>query len=288
MVGRRDEDSTDAMIDMTYSQNDSERQVVAVLQKLYLCASVEFLMAVAEFFLQALPQSPPAALDRAAQLPLKQIAEPKIYADPKTPSGPKMKIRAVVLDPEVVFVANLMKADAPALVASFQCDFSLETSEATQAMRANVRDLKVLACPFIRNKEDKAVTTVLRPCSVLLETKKNQNEPLAGSVTVEEVIVKISPVILNTVMTITAAMTPKSKEDQQEEDAGDLGKLWSIMNLYESNYWFLGVDTATEVTESFRDQDERELRRELCGGREGGASDSGVRSGSPHRPPPAG
>ncbi|XP_035272648.1 vacuolar protein sorting-associated protein 13C isoform X5 [Anguilla anguilla] len=256
MVGRRDEDSTDAMIDMTYSQNDSERQVVAVLQKLYLCASVEFLMAVGEFFLQALPQSPPAALDRAAQLPLKQIAEPKIYADPKTPSGPKMKIRAVVLDPEVVFVANLMKADAPALVASFQCDFSLETSEATQAMRANVRDLKVLACPFIRNKEDKAVTTVLRPCSVLLETKKNQNEPLAGSVTVEEVIVKISPVILNTVMTITAAMTPKSKEDQQEEDAGDLGKLWSIMNLYESNYWFLGVDTATEVTESFRDQDD--------------------------------
>lgn len=73
---------------------------------------------------------------------------------------PKMKIRAVVVDPEVVFVANLMKADAPALVASFQCDFSLETDEALQAMRANLRELKVLACPFIRNKEDKAVTTV--------------------------------------------------------------------------------------------------------------------------------
>lgn len=63
--------------------------------------------------------------------------------------------------------------------------------------------------------------------------------------------------ILNTVMTITAAMTPKSKEDQNEEDTGDLGKLWSIMSLFESNYWFLGVDTATEVTESFREQDDR-------------------------------
>ncbi|XP_061103082.1 intermembrane lipid transfer protein VPS13C isoform X2 [Conger conger] len=257
MVGKRVEDSTDAMIDMTYSQDDSSRSVVAVLQKLYLCASVEFLMAVAEFFLQALPQSPPTAPDRFGQLPLKQIAEPKIYVDPKISSVPKMKIRAVVVDPEVVFVANLMKADAPALVASFQCDFSLEMDEAVQAMKANLRELKVLACPFIRNKEDKAVTTVLRPCSVVLETKKRQNEPLAGSVTVEEVIIKISPVILNTVMTITAAMTPKSKEDQKEEETGDLGKLWSIMNIYESNHWFLGVDTATEVTESFRDQDGR-------------------------------
>ncbi|KAG9352350.1 hypothetical protein JZ751_020763 [Albula glossodonta] len=257
MVGKRDEDSTDAMIDVTYSQNNSEQLVVAVLQKLYLCASVEFLMAVADFFIQALPQSPPTAPERAGQLPLKQKAEPKVNADPQSPSLPKMRIRAVVVDPEVVFVANLMKADAPALVASFQCDFTLETNEDVQLMRANMRELKVLACPFIRNKEEKAVTTVLRPCSVVLETKKQKNEPLGGSVTVEEVIIKISPVILNTVMTITAAMTPKPKEDKHEEEAGDLSKLWSVMNLYEKNYWFLGVDMASEVTESFSEQDSR-------------------------------
>ncbi|KAJ8247516.1 hypothetical protein GJAV_G00247290 [Gymnothorax javanicus] len=257
MVGKRDEDSDDVMIDMRYSQNDSERQVVAVLQKLYLCASVEFLMAVAEFFLQALPQSPPTAPDRTGQLPLKQIAEPKAFANPNASSVPKMKIQAVMVDPEVVFVANLMKADAPALVASFQCNLTLETDEDIQSLRANLRNFKVLACPFIRNKEAKAVTTVLRPCSVVLETKKNQNQPLTGSVIVEEVIIKISPVILNTVMTITAAMTPKSNEDQQEEYTGDLSKLWSIMNVYEGNYWFLGVDTATEVTESFRGPDDR-------------------------------
>lgn len=64
------------------------------------------------------------------------------------------------MDPEVMFVASLMKADAPALVASFQCDFSLQGEEdGTQNMRANLRELKVLACPFIRD-EDKAVTTV--------------------------------------------------------------------------------------------------------------------------------
>uniref|UniRef100_A0A3B4TYL0 Vacuolar protein sorting 13 homolog C n=1 Tax=Seriola dumerili TaxID=41447 RepID=A0A3B4TYL0_SERDU len=228
MVGRRDEDSLESMIDVTYRQSGGERELVAVLQKLYLCASVEFLMAVADFFLQALPQS--------------------------------TRLRAVVVDPEVVFVASLMKADAPALVASFQCDFTLRAEDdGTQDMRANLRELKVLACPFIRNKVDKAVTTVLRPCSVALETNTHPNRPLSGSVTVEEVIVKlqISPFILNTVMTITAAMTAKQHDKQSQDSKPGVGDLWSVMNIYNCNYWFLGVDPATEVTESFREQDGR-------------------------------
>lgn len=72
----------------------------------------------------------------------------------------KTTIRAIVIDPEVVFVANLMKADAPALVASFQCDFSLLSEEAAQVTRVNLKGLKILACPFIRNKDSKAITTV--------------------------------------------------------------------------------------------------------------------------------
>lgn len=76
-------------------------------------------------------------------------------------------VRALVVDPEVVFVASLMKADAPALVASFQCDFNLTEVDGSQNMKANLRDLKVLACPFIRKPEDKAVTTVRsHPCQM--------------------------------------------------------------------------------------------------------------------------
>uniref|UniRef100_A0A3B3RA21 Vacuolar protein sorting 13 homolog C n=1 Tax=Paramormyrops kingsleyae TaxID=1676925 RepID=A0A3B3RA21_9TELE len=257
MVGKQDESSADKMIDVTYSERDGERSVVAVLQKLYVCASVEFLMAVADFFIQAMPQSPAAVPDRGGQLPLRQISEPKSSAEPKASSGPKMTVQAVVLDPEVVFVANLMKADAPALIASFQCNFNLVSQEGSQTMKANLKELKVLACPFIRSKEDKAVTTVLRPCSVVLETSMSTDKPLTGFLTVEEVIVKISPVILNTVMTIMAAMSPKPKEDQGEEKAIDISNLWSVMNIHQCNYWFLGVDSAHEMTENFREQPSR-------------------------------
>uniref|UniRef100_A0A9J8B4Y8 Vacuolar protein sorting 13 homolog C n=1 Tax=Cyprinus carpio carpio TaxID=630221 RepID=A0A9J8B4Y8_CYPCA len=253
MLGRRDEETTEPMIDVTYSQSADERSVVAVLQKLYLCASVEFLLAVADFFVQALPTSPPTQRDKSNQLPLKYVSEPKIQSEPK--AALRTRLQAVVVDPEVVFVANLMKADAPALVASFQCAFSLLSEDSGQAMEANVRSLKVLACPFIRMEGDKAETTVLRPCSVKLETKMPTNAPLTGSVTVEEVIVKISPIILNTVITITAAMAPKPKEEPSQQTSDDLNSLWSLMSVANANYWFLGVDTASEVTESFKDVD---------------------------------
>ncbi|KAL6113696.1 vps13c [Pungitius sinensis] len=259
MVGRRDEQSPEAMIDVTYRQGAAKREVVAVLQKLYLCASVEFLMAVADFFVQALPQSPSptAPSGPSDRLPLRQSAEPR--ANAKTAPPVRTCLRAVVVDPEVVFVASLMKADAPALVASFQCDCSLQAeADGTQTTRANLRELKVLACPFIRSEEDKAVTTVLRPCSVALETKTHPNQPMSGCVTVEEVIVKISPFILNTVQTITAAMTTKQSGEQSQESKADLGDLWSVRNVYGCNYWFLGVDEATELTESFREQDGRQ------------------------------
>uniref|UniRef100_A0A8C3A3N4 Vacuolar protein sorting 13 homolog C n=1 Tax=Cyclopterus lumpus TaxID=8103 RepID=A0A8C3A3N4_CYCLU len=259
MVGRRDEESPEAMIEVAYRQSAGQREVVAVLQKLYLCASVEFLMAVADFFLKALPQSsaPTATSAPCDRLPLRQTTGPRL--DAKTASMVRTRLRVVVVDPEVVFVASLMKADAPALVASFQCDFSLQAEEdGTQNTRANLRELKVLACPFIRNKEDKAVTMVLRPCSVALDAKSHPNQPLSGCVTVEEVIVKISPFILNTVQTITTAMTAEQSSEQSRESKTEFSDLWSAMNVYSCNYWFLGVDQATEVTESFKEQDGRQ------------------------------
>uniref|UniRef100_A0A3B3WQQ8 Vacuolar protein sorting 13 homolog C n=1 Tax=Poecilia mexicana TaxID=48701 RepID=A0A3B3WQQ8_9TELE len=253
MVGQRDEGVSQAMVDVTLRQGPVERDLVAVLQKLYLCASVEFLMAVADFFLQALPPSLAAAVPAAPsnKLPLKQIAEPRSETKPgRTQEGPLRPLGPS----EVVFVADLMKADAPALVASFQGDFNLLVeADGSQSVRANLRELKVLAGPFIQSKENRAVTTVLQPCSVTLETRTSRTRPASGSVTVEDVI--ISPVILNTVMTITAGMTAKPPAEPGRASPVEVGDLWSVMNIYNCNFWYLGVDQATEITESYRESD---------------------------------
>lgn len=99
---------------------------------------------------------------------------------------PRTTLRAVVVDPEVVFVANLMKADARALMASFQCDFSLSMEpDGAQTIKANLRELKVLACPFIYSKEDKTVTTVrgnLPPFPSLVVCNVYQTEMVCNKV----------------------------------------------------------------------------------------------------------
>lgn len=68
---------------------------------------------------------------------------------------------------------------------------------------------------------------------------------------------QISPVILNTVMTITAGMAAKPSAKNNQESKLDVSDLWSTMNIYNCNFWFLGVDQATEMTESFRETDGR-------------------------------
>ncbi|MGH0138174.1 UNVERIFIED_CONTAM: hypothetical protein FKN15_065568 [Acipenser sinensis] len=249
MVDKKDDGGDSVMIDLSFTQSQSESSVVAVLQKLYVCASVEFLLAVADFFIKAMPQGPTATPNKSNQLQLKQVNVPRAASE-KAPdsSRSKMKIKAVVIDPEVVFVASLMKADAPALAASFQCDFTLVSEGASQKMTASLRELKVLACPFLRDKGDKAVTTVLRPACLTFETRMHQTEPLTAAVTVDAIIVKISPMILNTVMTIVAAMTPKAQEVGSQQKTEDVSNLWAVKNLNNCSYWFLGVDMASEVT----------------------------------------
>uniref|UniRef100_A0A4W3HUG4 Vacuolar protein sorting 13 homolog C n=1 Tax=Callorhinchus milii TaxID=7868 RepID=A0A4W3HUG4_CALMI len=243
-VTSRSESNENVMIELQYRQKPDETLLTAVLDHLYVCASVEFLLAVADFFIKAVPESSALPGDKSAQLLLKQTGKA-----PLDTGLPKMTVKALIMNPEVVFVANLSKADAPALVASFQCDFSIISDKESQKMIALVSDLKVLACPFLKEKSGTNITTVLQPCRLFLDS----NQPLSGPqnivLKVEEVVVKVSPIILNTVMTIMAAMTPKSKEVEVQQKADDTSNLWAIKNALHCNYWFLGVDVACEATE---------------------------------------
>ncbi|MEQ2217206.1 hypothetical protein XENOCAPTIV_029626 [Xenoophorus captivus] len=50
-------------------------------------------------------------------------------------------------------------------------------------------------------------------------------------------------------------MTAKAQAEQSQESKADVSDLWSTMNVYNCNFWFLGVDQATEITESYKESD---------------------------------
>nr|XP_058150275.1 intermembrane lipid transfer protein VPS13C isoform X1 [Dasypus novemcinctus] len=262
MIDRKNDQDNSSMVDINYKQDKNGSQIDAILDKLYVCASVEFLMTVADFFIKAVPQSP-ENMGKETQILPRQTATAKIKIEKDDSVRPNMTLKAMIIDPEVVFVANLTKADAPALTASFQCNLSLSTSKLEQMMEASVRDLKVLACPFLREKRGSNITTVLQPCSLFMEKCTWPSGKQNINIVVKEFIVKISPIILNTVMTIMAAISPKTKEDESKDTSKEVDNLWDVKSINDYNSWFLGVDMATEITENFKDI-EHPLIEENC------------------------
>uniref|UniRef100_A0A670KCM5 Vacuolar protein sorting 13 homolog C n=1 Tax=Podarcis muralis TaxID=64176 RepID=A0A670KCM5_PODMU len=254
MIDKKDGTDDSVMIDLNYKQDKNGSEIVSVLDKLYLCASVEFLLTVADFFVKSMPA---ASTEGSTQIQLKYTTHGKPRPDKDGSPQPNMTVLTRIIEPEIVFVANLTKADAPALVASFQCDFSLSTSPLDQCMNAQVHDLKVLACPFLRKKEEKNITTIVQPCCLTMEAVKRTSEMQSVTVIVEEFIVKISPIILNTVITIMAAMKSNLKDEGSGETACNMVDLWGIKSVDQCHYWFLGVDMATEATETFSANEQR-------------------------------
>ncbi|KAM6426345.1 intermembrane lipid transfer protein VPS13C [Liasis olivaceus] len=249
MLAKKDGKAGSVMIDISYKQDKNGSEIVSVLDQLYLCASMEFLLTVADFFIKSVPAAPPA--ERSTQFSLKHASQAKPKPEKAAALRSNMSVIAQILDPEIVFVANLTKADAPALAASFQCSFMLSGGSMAQQVTAQVFDLKVLACPFLQGKAKKNVTTVVQPCSLAVEATMNTSGVQSVDVIMDTLIVKVSPIILNTVMTILAAMKSQAKEEESGGIACNPGNLWSIKSVDQCQNWFLGVDMATEVTETF-------------------------------------
>ncbi|XP_062927043.1 intermembrane lipid transfer protein VPS13C isoform X1 [Mobula hypostoma] len=250
MIEKKQGSEEKVMIELQYSQQKDEISIVTVLEHLYVCASVEFLLDVADFFIKAVPDK---KTDKSVQLYPKQSGKAPSSSAMDT-SEQRINVKAMVMNPEVVFVANLSKADAPALVASFLCDFSFIRQKQSRRMIALVSDLKVLACPFLQEKRGTNITTVLQPCYFVLDFCEQTAGPQNISLKIEEINLKVSPIILNTVMTIMSVMAPKGQEVEVLQPVNTVTNLWAVKDVVNCNYWFLGVDNAQEVTETYLEE----------------------------------
>lgn len=78
-----------------------------------------------------------------------------------------MEMNIVVKNPEIVFVADLTRSDAPALVVTTQCEVFIKNSPERYNMTAAVREIQMKACPFLPEERKGSITTVsLQPCCV--------------------------------------------------------------------------------------------------------------------------
>ncbi|KAI1239929.1 hypothetical protein IHE44_0011368 [Lamprotornis superbus] len=218
------------MVDVNYKQGRDGTVLDVIVQEIYLCASMEFLLTVADIFLKAKAES------AAAQRNLKQSLHVKDQASVQPVSTMEMNI--VVKNPEIVFVADLTRSDAPALVVTTQCEVFIKSSPERYNMTAAVREIQMKACPFLPEERKENITTVLQPCDFFFEMKQSGTNPQTADLTIKSLTIEVSPIIINTVITITSALY-QTTETTNEEISQIPPDLWNKKDIKNLKLWFL-------------------------------------------------
>uniref|UniRef100_A0A8B9CKS9 Vacuolar protein sorting 13 homolog A n=1 Tax=Anser brachyrhynchus TaxID=132585 RepID=A0A8B9CKS9_9AVES len=227
------------MVDISYKQGRDGTVLDMIVQEIYLCASMEFLLTVADIFLKANAESAAAQRNLKQSLPLKEQA-------PVQPVS-TMEMNIIVKNPEIVFVADLTRSDAPALVVTTQCEVFIKNSPERYSMTAAVKEIQMKACPFLPEKRKGNVTTVLQPCDFFFEMKQSGTNPQSADLTIKSLTVKVSPIIINTVITITSALY-RTAETTEEEISQIPPDLWNMKDVKNLKMWFLEESNENENT----------------------------------------
>ncbi|XP_078809182.1 intermembrane lipid transfer protein VPS13A isoform X3 [Oryzias latipes] len=251
MVAMRPGAEQNTMMEVNYRQGHDGTTIDTVVQDLYLCASMEFLLTVADVFLKATQQGfaqGPQAKSTAGAREKKNINSSVASKDSGTSPVSKTEMNVVVRNPEIVFVADLSRADAPALVMTTQCELDMKNGADGQMMTAIIKDLQVMACPFLTSKRGNNMTTVLQPCQVFFQSSQHPDAPQVMEVSINALSLKVSPIIINTVITIQSALTPTTETHEEERSLVPV-KLWEKQSWKELKMWFL-EENSDEDTKS--------------------------------------
>ncbi|XP_061134171.1 vacuolar protein sorting-associated protein 13A isoform X1 [Syngnathus typhle] len=241
MMGMRPGTEKNMMVEVTYRQSHEGSALDTVVQDVYLCASMEFLLTVTDIFLNATKEgfaerprakSPPAPVDNN-----NTPAQPE-ESIPAPAKVSKSKMNVAVRNPEIVFVADLTRADGPALVMTTQCELVITNNEESSKMTADIKDLKVVACPFLREKRLHNVTTVLQPCQVSFQSCQTPTSPQTMDISINSLTLKVSPIIIKTVLSIHSALTPTQETTEALESPVPVD-MWEKRGWKELKLWFL-------------------------------------------------
>uniref|UniRef100_A0A2K5EP98 Vacuolar protein sorting 13 homolog A n=1 Tax=Aotus nancymaae TaxID=37293 RepID=A0A2K5EP98_AOTNA len=226
------------MMDIKYRKVRDGCVTDAVFQEMYICASVEFLQTVANVFLEAYTTG--TAVETSVQTWTAKEEVP-------TQESEKVEINVIIKNPEIVFVADMTKNDAPALVITTQCEICYKGDLENSTMTAAIKDLQVRACPFLPVKRKGKITTVLQPCDLFYQTTQIGTDPQVIDMSVKSLTLKVSPVIINTMITITSALYT-NKETLPKETASSTAHLWEKKDTKTLKMWFLEESNETEKT----------------------------------------
>ncbi|RXM33331.1 Vacuolar protein sorting-associated protein 13A [Acipenser ruthenus] len=181
------------MVDISYRQGRDGTVLDTVVRDLILCASMEFLLTVADVFVKASQLS--SAADQKKKL-----------------------------------VTTATKEQA------HHCTEYTCKQIYREAARYSSKLKKINLC-----KRLKVETLVLQPCDVFFQSSQTSSTPQKIELVIKCLTLKVSPIIINTVITITSALSPAAETPQELESPVPLN-LWDMKQVKDLKLWFLEED----------------------------------------------
>uniref|UniRef100_UPI00358E910B intermembrane lipid transfer protein VPS13A-like n=1 Tax=Myxine glutinosa TaxID=7769 RepID=UPI00358E910B len=167
--------------DICWTRESDGDILESTFQRIYVCVSLDFLISVSHFFLD----DPAADVSSDESLkefePEKQhhIVQKNLKAEgtKSSPGTQSITVIVHVKSPELVFVADMSRADAPAIVATMECHGTLRSMPEEFSSFLVIRGLRLTAMAFLEECREDNTATVLHPCDLYIKSSQAGDKP---------------------------------------------------------------------------------------------------------------
>ncbi|XP_052264161.1 intermembrane lipid transfer protein VPS13A-like [Dreissena polymorpha] len=232
------------MIDVSFKQLADDKTIDVHMYSLYLCVCLDFIMAVADFFVKGLPSK-----ETASTHPTHPTDEKKaIKAKPEEVPAPvgEMNISVVIDRPEIIMIEDQARETTNALMLDMELKFQMRQCPETMDMSASIRNLGIVSSKY--NSRTEGGAQILTPCDISFYSKTPHGQGAHMDVSTSDLILNISPATIRTMSAIAAGLAQKDETVKEEDKVP--ADLWQYKQLKDCNFWFLKTAKGYDVDSS--------------------------------------
>ncbi|KAL1509353.1 hypothetical protein ABEB36_004107 [Hypothenemus hampei] len=267
--------SARGMIDITFQQTGNDMFVDIRIFSFTLILSVEYLMKLAEFFVN--PADNKTSDSQVARKSTRSSTTLNIQksssrtnrsSQTDTDKPGQITLHLKVEQPDIILVENMDSIDSKAMILHSEIVIKFRMNGEHQVVNGLIKDLQLYTCVYDPTKRAETKGSVLNPVTISLAGSTPEGKGLHVELLVEEVLLRVSPAtiqLLNSVL-VTLSQSSTSHEFEEEEQF-NYQTLWDQKPFQDQKFWFLKSDVAIEATEDVIDEQVTTSKRnlqELC------------------------
>lgn len=234
-------DKEKSMIDITCSLQGTSTFADVRISGFDLIISMDFLMRLSSF------AAAPTGTQKSVQGP-KAVAPTNqaMQAVAEPIEKKQMNITISIEQPDIILMEKMDGKASNALILNFELHAKVRQEGSKQTIRGEMQNFNLHMCEFDVNRRNAVKYYIIRPVTISIQGSTPENRGLNIAVTISDINISISPLILELVNRIIAQTTHRTDISSVEEVV-DHSELWSPIPFNEEDHWFTQVETAQEA-----------------------------------------